>query len=190
MTRSLTPRSRSDGDGDTVTSEFGMKLSGGPGATANLVGSDGDDVLLGGSGNDQLIGGDGDDTLIGGAGDDILIGGAGNNTLTGGDGDDTFVIDISKLDSNDIFDIITDFGDGNDVIDLTALFDVADGGSISDYVKYDEASGTLSVDSDGAANGVDFQAVAVLLNTPVKVEIRWTDGAGTVEGTLTNSDIV
>lgn len=48
----------------------------------NIIGSDGDDLLLGNEGVNSLFGGKGDDTIGGGAGADILDGGAGENTLT------------------------------------------------------------------------------------------------------------
>jgi len=121
-----------------------------------------DNILHGGAGNDILIGGAGNDTLIGGDGNDLLIGGPGQDTLTGGAGADTF-----KLDSLDINDLITDYsGTEGDVIDLTSLFST-NGEDISHFVKYDQSTGVLSVDKDGAANGSNFVDVATLQNTPV-----------------------
>lgn len=60
----------------------------------------------------------GDDTLEGGTGDDLLEGGTGSDLLTGGDGSDRYVYTHLK----DAGDIITDFGNGNDVLDLRDLF--------------------------------------------------------------------
>jgi len=82
--------------------------------TVDLVGSDGDDVMIGpkydgatfhgGAGNDRLIarsgrgksvhhffGGPGDDDLKGGQGRDLLDGGTGNDTIRGGDGRATII---------------------------------------------------------------------------------------------------
>ncbi len=66
-----------------------------------------------------LVGGEGDDTLTGGAGDDQLFGGGGDDTLTGGAGADTF--HYESIGDGD--DVITDFLDGADTIDLDDLFD-------------------------------------------------------------------
>jgi Ca2+-binding RTX toxin-like protein len=86
---------------------------------------------IGGSGNDSLIandsgcllnGGGGNDTLIGGAAADRLIGGAGVDKMTGGGGADIFAFsagDSSAATGN--HDLITDFIDGADKIDLTGI---------------------------------------------------------------------
>ena len=75
-----------------------------------------DDKIFGEGGKDLLLGGDGNDYLNGGAGIDILNGNSGNDTLTGGDSKDTFVFDAGFG-----TDVITDFQDGLDVIDLRAF---------------------------------------------------------------------
>lgn len=80
-------------------------------------GLNGDDLLEGGLGNDTLIGDIGADRLHGGGGADELIGGFDGDILTGGLGKDRFVY----RSSNDGGDTITDFDNGDDVIDLTAL---------------------------------------------------------------------
>lgn len=72
-----------------------------------LAGNGGDDLMRGGQGNDQLIGGDGDDTLIGGRGKDKLAGGA---------GEDLFVFGKKSG-----VDVIQDYVDGDDKIDLTGF---------------------------------------------------------------------
>lgn len=75
-----------------------------------------DGEVLGLGGNDQLIGGRLQDTLNGGDGDDILNGGQNRDVLTGGAGTDIFV-----LESNYGNDIITDFLNGTDLLDTSAL---------------------------------------------------------------------
>ncbi|THH35166.1 calcium-binding protein [Aliishimia ponticola] len=103
------------------------------GGTGNdvLRGNRGDDEMLGGNNNDDLRGGGNNDWLDGGSGDDYLsgdngadtiIGGAGNDVMRGGssgsagDGSaDTFVFA-----PGDGLDVIRDFEDGRDVIDLSA----------------------------------------------------------------------
>ncbi len=99
-----------------------------------LIGLQGDDVLIGGSKIDLLEGGDGndllragnnDDTLLGGNGDDVLYGEDGKDQLTGGTGNDV----LSGGAGADLFffnsiagqghDVITDFnGDAGDILVL------------------------------------------------------------------------
>ena len=90
-------------------------IKGGAGADL-IVGGQGNDTLYGGEDGDRLEGGEGDDTLYGGSGTDWLIGGEGDDTLTGGADADTFVVAAGHGD-----DTITDFTDGEDLIDLTAF---------------------------------------------------------------------
>ena len=98
----------------------------------SLAGDVGNDRLLGGLGNDNLNGGDGDDvlqgstgndTLAGGDGDDLLSGGLGRDNLTGGAGADVFV--FSSLAQSGViistFDTITDFTQGEDLINLSVI---------------------------------------------------------------------
>ena len=112
---------------DTLTFVLGSNgndaaLTGGTGADL-VLGFDGNDTLNGNGGNDALVGGSGADTLIGGAGTDILIGGTGQDTLTGGDDADTFyfgtIIDAGNGANRDM---ITDFHQGEDHIDLHGIF--------------------------------------------------------------------
>ncbi|MDF2368765.1 peroxidase family protein [Sneathiella sp.] len=72
-----------------------------------IGGDEGDNILEGGEGSDLLLGFDGNDTLIGGAG---------NDQLEGGEGDDLFIFD--HLFGNDL---IKDFNDRHDTLDLTLL---------------------------------------------------------------------
>lgn len=92
-------------------------LDGGSSADA-IYGEEGNDILEGGYGPDRLFGGEGDDELKGGDGGygDLLVGGEGNDQLTGGGGADTFAFGRDHGS-----DWITDFGDGADVIDLSAF---------------------------------------------------------------------
>ena len=80
-----------------------------------IDGQAGDDMLYGGQGDDTLIGHAGDDALTGGTGDDTLVGGPGDDTLTGGAGDDSFFYRLTTAFGRDI---ITDFTDGQDRIEL------------------------------------------------------------------------
>ncbi|WP_027056255.1 DUF5801 repeats-in-toxin domain-containing protein, partial [Mesorhizobium erdmanii] len=152
--------SATDHDGDTSTlsdpltiaTTSSLTLDAHNAAFAPVDGNDGV-VISGGAGNDILIGGDGND---------ILYGGGGTNNMTGGAGADTF-----KLDHLDIKDLIADYhGAEGDKIDLSALFDKAAAGNIADYVHYNSATSTLSVDTSGSGNAVNFVDVAVLQNAP------------------------
>ena len=78
-----------------------------------------DDSLDGGSGHDVLFGGSGADTLDGGEGSDRLYGGTGDDRLTGGAGADTFLFDTGNGD-----DIVTDFANGEDLIDLREFTEI------------------------------------------------------------------
>lgn len=111
------------------------KLVGGAGAD-DLSGDSGADRLVAGGGNDTVYGGDGDDSLGGGAGADALSGGRGADSVTGGGGDDRVYggrgndrdvltggrgADTFVFDSQSFADVITDFGAGADLIDLSAF---------------------------------------------------------------------
>ncbi len=100
------------GDGSDI-------LKGGKGIDI-LSGNNGNDILKGGNGNDQLNGGSGNDVLKGGGGDDILIGGNGDDILIGGEGADVF-----QFYSGQGKNVIEDFEDGTDLLDLT-IFGFAD----------------------------------------------------------------
>lgn len=91
-------------------------------------GTGGRDALVGSEGRDIIRGGAGADTLDGRGGDDVLSGGGGLDVVTGGAGRDRFVINESTegvigSDPNDraAYEIITDFAQGEDVIDLSEL---------------------------------------------------------------------
>jgi serralysin len=99
--------------------------------------------VRGGLGNDLLFGKDGDDLLFGGFATDSLFGGNGNDTLqgdfgtdrfTGGLGADVFrfasVLDLATGPNSDN---ITDFTQGEDVIDLS-LIDTNPGGADDPFV--------------------------------------------------------
>ncbi len=102
----------------------------GKGANDTLSGLGGDDQINGGkgkdditgkSGNDVLNGKNGKDTIHGSKGNDSLDGGKANDKLTGGQDADAFVFS-TQLGNNNV-DKITDFGKGDDVIQLdSAIF--------------------------------------------------------------------
>jgi Ca2+-binding RTX toxin-like protein len=102
----------------------------------NFVGSYGSDDLFGGLGDDTLQGGIGTDRLFGEQGNDRLIGGSQDDTLIGGAGNDIFVLeyfDFGNINfglgtTTNELNIVTDFVQGQDKIDLTG-----NGVGISDF---------------------------------------------------------
>ena len=95
-------------------------------ASANgltITGNAGNNTLTGSSTADTLDGGAGNDVLLGGLGNDVLLGGLGQDTLTGGIGNDIFTFNVTKDSSTSAkkADVITDFVQGEDVIDLSGL---------------------------------------------------------------------
>jgi Ca2+-binding RTX toxin-like protein len=95
-----------------------------------LVGNYTDDIIDVGAGSDSVRGGAGDDTILGGAGRDTLLGefgidsiegGLGRDILFGGAGADLFVF-VGVTDSTSANrDLIKDFEDGLDRIDLRQI---------------------------------------------------------------------
>ncbi|WP_425074244.1 calcium-binding protein [Sagittula sp. S175] len=104
-----------DGDDQLFGGNNNDNLQGGAGADI-LNGEHGNDMLDGGDDNDQLYGGIGHDKLFGGAGNDYLAGESGRDVLTGGAGADVFVFATGTSQ-----DIIADFEDNLDQIDLSGL---------------------------------------------------------------------
>lgn len=133
--------------GDSVSGSEGADLLDGRGGNDRLYGGDGADTLLGGLGNDDLDGDFGDDVIRGGAGNDRIGGGQGRDVLfgddgadviygnrgfadrggdrmTGGAGADRFIFDLrTDLVAGEValWDVVTDFQQGLDMIDLSRL---------------------------------------------------------------------
>ena len=81
-----------------------------------LNGGDGDDVLYSDKGADILNGGSGDDVLYGDKGDDILNGGAGADVMYGDKGADKFIYSLETDSISYSYDTITDFTQGEDIL--------------------------------------------------------------------------
>ena len=82
----------------------------------SITGSPYNDTLTGDDTRNHLTGSGGNDTLSGGGGNDTLSGGGGNDTLSGGPGTDAFIFH-----SGDGSDLIVDFTQGDDLIDLQSF---------------------------------------------------------------------
>lgn len=104
-----------------------------------------DIVVNGGLGEDEITGGSGDDLLNGGGHDDIL---------TGGLGSDTF-----QFSNSTGIDVITDFSIGEDLLDVSAIFD-----NVSDVLGVGGAATQV-----GTSTLIDFgdNNAALLLNVNV-----------------------
>jgi Ca2+-binding RTX toxin-like protein len=130
----------------------------------DLFGDSGDDVMDGGGGDDIVAGGAGNDALFGGAGNDTLIGGAGVDYLQGGSGNDRFVFeDASDSPAGGSWDRISDFTQGRDKIDLSALLsstDLAWGNKslMAHGVSYFKSGSSTFIVSDLTGDGLaDFK---------------------------------
>ncbi|MEV8468180.1 M10 family metallopeptidase [Fluviibacterium sp. DFM31] len=99
------------------------KLKSSGAAAAVIIAGGGRNDIFAGSGDDVLVGGAGSDRLDGRNGDDVLFGGAGKDTLTGGRGNDRFLFtsDDELHSSSAKKDYITDFTQGEDIIDLSGF---------------------------------------------------------------------
>jgi hypothetical protein len=128
-----------------------------------LSGEGGGDTIRGESGNDLITGDGGADLLYGGDGGDGIGGGVGNDMLEGGAGRDRFTFDTAPGAGN--VDTIEDFTAADDTIYLkTEIFGGIAAGFLAgdafvlgtsaqdaeDRVVYDQATGRLFFDADGA----------------------------------------
>ena len=110
--------------GDVIVGGDGNDSINGNLGNDSVSGDAGQDSLRGGQGNDTLAGNDGNDSLLGDLGVDELRGGAGIDTLSGGPDDDRFIFDAGDATFSAggaaawMTDVITDFADGADHIDL------------------------------------------------------------------------
>ena len=160
------------GEGNDVLygGDAGDTLSGGNGDD-NMYGDGGSDSMVGGNGNDYMSGGDANDSIYGNAGNDNLTGGGGLDYLNGGWDDDVLtggaLADTFAFILDNGNDVITDFENGTDLIDLTvyntsygamqtAISDF-NGGAIIDFAQMG-GSGSVWVQGTPAAflNNNDF----------------------------------
>ncbi|MGJ3251924.1 MAG: CAP domain-containing protein [Elainellaceae cyanobacterium] len=107
---------------NTVRGSASNDIITGLGQRDTLAGRRGSDVIGGGAGRDKLLGGGGNDFLFGEGGNDRLVGHRGRDRLFGGGGRDVLVggpgRDLFGLQTGNNFDIIKDFGNGNDQLKL------------------------------------------------------------------------
>jgi hypothetical protein len=104
---------------DIIYGNDGADFIEGSGGKDKISGGQGNDTIFGGTGDDIIWGNKGRDLLFGNSGNDTLYGGAGSDTMTGGEGDDIFAIGKGTGGPTvGTADYITDFGNGNDKIQL------------------------------------------------------------------------
>ncbi|QSL92004.1 retention module-containing protein [Ectopseudomonas toyotomiensis] len=168
-------------DGDVSTARLVVGIGSGAAVQPNVVmghealndtllGSEGSDVLLGLGGNDTLHGLGGNDRLEGGDGNDTLIGGKGNDILIGGAGNDTFVWNSDDRGGN-YHDIVKDFGNGADKLDLSQLLvgvsDPASADVLTQYLSFDFVSdpGSTVINIASAGGGAPLDQTITLENT-------------------------
>jgi Ca2+-binding RTX toxin-like protein len=89
---------------------------------ARMAVADGADAIAAGSGNDTIYSGGGNDTVYGDYGNDYINAGTGNDVISGGLGNDTFAFGAIMTSPGSFMysglDRVTDFTQGDDVIDL------------------------------------------------------------------------
>lgn len=109
---------------DNLDGGLGHDTLNGNGGIDTLIGGEGNDKVYGGYGNDIMTGDRGADIMDGGFGNDAINGGKGNDIIIGGDGNDILTsgtaLDVFVFRAGDDNDIIVDFYNNFDKIDLTS----------------------------------------------------------------------
>lgn len=109
------------------------------GMIADIVGTEGDDVIVGTAAGEVIVGLGGNDVIDGGGGDDVICGVAGSNTLRGGSGRDRIYGGVGP-------DTI-DGGNDADLVRGGASDDVLSGGNAADVVFGDDGNDQLGGDT-------------------------------------------
>ncbi|WP_370679808.1 retention module-containing protein [Comamonas sp. GB3 AK4-5] len=128
--------------------------------TVHAESSDGQHASSTATGDDTvnvLAGTDAADTLLGSDGHDMLLGGAGHDTLLGGGGDDRFVWqhgDQGTVNTPAV-DVVKDFGNGHDVLDLSDLLQGENASNLSSYLgaSIETVNGRVSTVLNISSNG-------------------------------------
>lgn len=100
-----------------------------------------------------------DDVLVGGLGNDTITGGAGQDTMTGGEGNDIFAFLDLEDSTTANPDVITDFTQGQDKLDVSALGFTA----ASDFTITND--GTTTTVDDGAGFTITLNGALVLTDS-------------------------
>jgi Ca2+-binding RTX toxin-like protein len=172
-----------DFDGDS-TGDFSISLQGTFDLTAadftnasiiQVRGGSGADVLVGSPGGKAMLGLDGNDVILGATGADTIIGGTGNDTVTGDLGQDRFAYSTGDIGGGGGQEVITDFQQGVDLIDLSR-FDALDGtpgvqafsflgtaahSGFGGTLRYVQTASQTIIYGDTSANGAGNFAIAL-----------------------------
>jgi Ca2+-binding RTX toxin-like protein len=139
----------------------------GGGNGVQLYGEGGNDTLLGKGGGDYLFGGAGNDTLDSGFGSDVLNGGAGADTFrfssSLGAGNVDTVQDFSVAEGDRIVLSRSVFAAaGYDALAGSAFTLGAAASTAAHRIVYNQSTGDLSYDADGAGAGaaIKFAVIA------------------------------
>jgi len=133
-------------------------------------------VIKGGAGRDVLTGSALNDAISGGAGADTITGGDGQDTLTGGAGADTFAFGVADMDaapSATVFEVITDYAKGSDIIDQTvgALVVIA-GSTASSGVGAIAANGLVTFNANDNTLALRIVATEAGINASGAAAVR------------------
>ncbi len=123
-----------------TSTDADLKWTGRSGSETYNLG-DGQDVVRAGGGNDVILGGGGNDTLVGHGGDDRIQGGAGTDKIVGSSGADVFIFAPGSE-----IDIVFDFENGIDLIDVSAFNFTNFADDISSLIR--ESNGKTVIDLD------------------------------------------
>ncbi len=150
--------------------------------TGGVAGSSGSNSLIGDNANNVLMGLGGNDTLVGGGGNDTLVGGANRDTLTGGTGNDMFVFTSTGDSGTSISsrDVITDFTQGEDHIDLSQIDARTSGGGSGgnqDFTFLGEWNGAGSEFNNQAQLKYHYVSVSGVDHTYVEGNVNNGNGA-------------
>jgi 2',3'-cyclic-nucleotide 2'-phosphodiesterase (5'-nucleotidase family) len=156
------------------------------GAARAGTGNELDNRMLANELGSTLSGLGGNDALVGRGGDDLLIGGAGLNRLSGGEGADRFRFDALGAGNESR---ILDFAEGEDRIELDGAVFAALGsagplaaeafglgtsaGTAGQHLLYDQGSGVLFYDADGAGGADAIRIGAVAQGTSLSAADVW-----------------
>ena len=172
-------------DADSILGGAGLDTINGNLGNDTIDGGLDNDFIRGGQGNDSIMGGEGNDQLLGDIGSDTLSGGAGLDVLTGGDGSDVFAFNgagdatFSTAAGQFQFftDLITDYTDGTDKIDLPfTVNSVLTGPGGASFTSFSAAQVYAQQLLDGHTGAGEVAAVKVNSDTILFYNSAGTDG--------------
>lgn len=148
-----------------------------------LTGNDFDQTLIGNAGTNVLVAGGGYDRLVGGAGSDWLQGGAGNDTFVFETVADSRAFAMRSDGHKIMPDVIADYSQGFDRIDLNAIDAIAGTGADDAFTfigtaAFSHQAGQLRFETTGGQTAifadVDGDGLAdmqIMLQTPVTLTV-------------------